>query len=81
MTERNPEQTAGYQAQYWESPLTGLHRIREAAGRDRRQRFTSLMHHITPGLLYESFHRLKKKAAAGVDKMTWHEYADGWDVC
>jgi group II intron reverse transcriptase/maturase len=77
MTERNSEQTAEPQAQNWANSLTGLSRIREAARGDRRQRFTSLMHHITPGLLNESFHSLKRKAAAGVDKMTWHEYADG----
>jgi RNA-directed DNA polymerase len=77
MTERNPEQKAGNQAQNWKDPLTGLQRIREAARRDRRQRFTSLMHHITPELLHDSFYNLKKKAATGTDEVTWYEYRQG----
>jgi hypothetical protein len=33
----------------------GLEGVREAARRDRRLRFTALLHHITPALLQESF--------------------------
>jgi len=32
---------------------------------------------VTPGLLRESFHALKRKAAPGVDGVTWKEYATG----
>lgn len=53
-----------------------LDRIREAAVRDRKLRFTSLMHHITPGLLRFSYDALKRDAAAGVDEVTWHEYRE-----
>jgi RNA-directed DNA polymerase len=56
--------------------LNVLDRIREAAVRDRKLRFTSLMHHITPGLLRFSYDALKRDAAAGVDEMTWHEYQE-----
>ena len=52
----------------------GLEGIREAAKRERRMKFTSLLHHITPSLLVESFYELKRNAAAGVDGMTWGEY-------
>ncbi len=54
---------------------SGLDRVRMAARRDREARFTSLMHHITPELLRVAFDGLHRKAAAGVDGMTWHEYA------
>jgi group II intron reverse transcriptase/maturase len=52
----------------------GLKGVRNAACRDRRQRFTALLHHITPTLLTESFYALKRNAAAGVDGVTWREY-------
>lgn len=54
--------------------LTGHERVRETARRDRRLKFTALLHHITPSLLAESFHDLKRTAAAGVDGMTWRDY-------
>lgn len=37
----------------------GLEGVREAARRDRRVRFTALLHHITPELLESSFHALR----------------------
>ena len=53
---------------------TGLEGVRQAARRNRRLRFTALMHHITPQLLVDSFYSLQRKAAAGVDGVTWREY-------
>ena len=52
-------------------------RIREAAERDSSLRFTSLMHHITPDLLGDAYHALKRKAAPGVDGQTWADYGVG----
>jgi hypothetical protein len=34
-------------------------------------KFTALLHHVTVDLLRESFGLLKRKAAPGVDGMTW----------
>jgi group II intron reverse transcriptase/maturase len=51
-------------------------RVREVARRDRRARFTSLMHHVTVDLLRESFFRLKRNAVPGVDGVTWREYEE-----
>jgi len=53
---------------------SGLDRIREASRRDGDIRFTSLMHHITPNLLMESYEALKRNAAPGVDGETWQTY-------
>lgn len=57
----------------------GLQGVREVARRDRRARFTSLLHHVTIGWLRESFYSLKKRAAPGVDGMTWQEYEERLD--
>ena len=48
--------------------------LREAARRNKRLRFTALLHHITPELLTKSFYSLKRQASAGVDGVTWKEY-------
>ena len=50
-------------------------RIREAVIRNRRDKLTALLHHLTVDVLRASFFRLKKFAAPGVDEMTWTEYA------
>ena len=55
----------------------GLHGVRERARNNKQERFTALLHHVTPELLRESFYALKRKAAAGVDGVTWQEYATG----
>jgi group II intron reverse transcriptase/maturase len=54
----------------------GLDGVREVARRDRRARFTALLHHITPLLLVESFYALRRNAAPGVDGVTWREYEE-----
>src|SRR6516165_6270149 len=56
---------------------SGLQRVREAARRDKRARFTALLHHVTVDLLRDSFYALKRQAAPGVDGVTWQEYEDG----
>jgi RNA-directed DNA polymerase len=55
----------------------GLHGVRERARKNKQERFTALLHHVTPELLRESFDALKRKAAPGVDGVTWEEYAIG----
>jgi RNA-directed DNA polymerase len=55
----------------------GLHGVRERARKNKQERFTALLHHVTPALLRDSFFALKRKAAPGVDGVTWKEYATG----
>jgi group II intron reverse transcriptase/maturase len=57
----------------------GLLGVREAARKDGKLRFTSLLHHLTPELLRASFFDLKKNAAPGVDEQTWRDYAVGFE--
>ena len=55
----------------------GLLDVREAARQSRELKFTAMLHHIGEELLTSSFYELKKKAAVGVDGVTWHEYEQG----
>src|ERR1700747_1587178 len=55
----------------------GLDGVRKAARERKQQRFTSLLHHLNVDLLRDSFYALKRKAAPGVDGVTWKEYETG----
>lgn len=55
----------------------GLHGVREKARRNKPERFTALLHHVSVNLLRESYYGLKRKAAPGVDGVTWQEYETG----
>jgi retron-type reverse transcriptase len=78
-TEENTGQAAASQIQSWENALDGLRRVREAAKRDKRLRFTTLLHHVSVALLVNSFYALKREAAPGVDGLTWQEYETDLD--
>ena len=55
----------------------GLLGVREAARRDKRLQFTTLLHHIDVSLLWESYEQLKRGAAPGVDGVRWTDYQEG----
>lgn len=55
----------------------GLLGVREAARRDKKLRFTALLHHIDPALLRASFETLKREATPGVDGVRWEAYREG----
>jgi len=56
---------------------SALGRIRQAAVKDKRARFTSLMHHIyNLSTLREAYYELKRDAAPGIDGETWREYGE-----
>ena len=57
----NTEQTTASQTQRWGDALSGLSRVREAAKRDKRLKFTALLHHVTVPLLLDSFYALKRE--------------------
>ena len=59
---------------------TKLHRIAEKARKDKRFKFTSLFHLMNEELLLGCFGRLRKDAAAGIDKMTKETYAENLAV-
>jgi RNA-directed DNA polymerase len=51
--------------------------VRRVAKEQPGIKFTALLHHLTTDLLRESFYALKRKAAPGVDGVTWQEYETG----
>src|SRR5712691_4032968 len=54
---------------------SALERVRQAARRDRKQRFTALLHHVYDvARLRTAYLALKRGAAAGVDGETWQSY-------
>jgi RNA-directed DNA polymerase len=54
---------------------SALERIREAAGRDKKLRFTSLLHHVYDvERLRTAYRALNPRAAAGVDGVSWEQY-------
>jgi len=56
---------------------SALGRIRQAAVKDKKARFTSLMHHIYDlSMLREAYYGLKRDAAPGVDGETWRQYGE-----
>jgi RNA-directed DNA polymerase len=55
----------------------GLNGVRERARKNKTERFTALLHHVSVDLLRESYYGLKRKAAPGVDGVTWKEYETG----
>ena len=60
-----------------ESAPSALERIRQAAQKARRQRFTTLLHHVYDlGQLRQAYLALKRDAAAGVDGETWRHYGE-----
>src|SRR5207247_10176397 len=46
---------------------SALDRVRQAALRNRKERFSALFHHITLERLQEAFYGIKKSAAPGID--------------
>ena len=66
-------------AQDRESVSQALERVRLAARRGEKEKFTSLLHHVDPEMLRTSFYALKRNAAPGVDGMTWDTYEQGLD--
>src|SRR5580658_5272995 len=55
----------------------GLAGVRRVARERKEMKFTALLHHLTVALLRDSFYALKRKAAPGVDGITWQEYETG----
>jgi RNA-directed DNA polymerase len=75
----NIEQATAPRTQSRIGGLSDLLGVRKAARKDKRTRFTALLHHVTVNLLRESFYALKRGAAPGVDGVSWQEYETDLD--
>ena len=80
LAKENTEQSNQCRTPSRESGLSGLERVREAAKKDGKLRFTALLHHVSVDQLRDSYRSLKKKAAPGVDGVTWQEYGEGLEA-
>ena len=64
-----------------EDALSALERVRQAAAKDKKLRFTALLHHIyNPETLSKAYLSLKKEAAPGVDGETWRHYGEALEA-
>src|SRR5882762_6661688 len=71
-----PQQNASRTPSRSNAP-SALERVRQAAGKDKKLRFTALLHHIyNPETLRMAYFRMKKEAAPGVDGETWRHYGE-----
>jgi group II intron reverse transcriptase/maturase len=77
LIKENARQPNTYPTQSGKGVSQGLAGVRKAAKENREMKFTALLHHLTTELLRESFYSLKRKAAPGVDGVTWQEYEPG----
>jgi RNA-directed DNA polymerase len=73
-TKGNAGQQSTLRAQDRAGVSQALDRIRQAARHNKKERFTTLLHHINPETLRLAFNALKKDAAPGVDGVTWSDY-------
>jgi RNA-directed DNA polymerase len=77
LIKENAGQPNTYPTQSGKGVSQGLAGVRKAARENKEMKFTSLLHHLTVDLLREGFYSLKRKAAPGVDGVTWYEYETG----
>ena len=76
-TKENVRQPHMRPTQGGERMSQGLEGVRQAAKERKQEKFTALLHHLTQGLLRDSFYSLKREAAGGVDGVTWKAYEAG----
>ena len=73
----NPRQQNAPRTPSRTSAPSALQRVRQAARRDRKARFTALLHHVCdPEALRAAYLGLKREAAPGVDGETWRHYGE-----
>jgi RNA-directed DNA polymerase len=73
-TKGNAGQSRTQRTQRRASVSPGLDRVRHAARQRKKDKFTALLHHVTIDLLKDAFLALKRRAAPGVDGVTWQDY-------
>ena len=74
VAEGNAGQHRTHRTQIRERVTQALDRVREAARQRKKERFTALLHQVNPDTLRLAFYALKRRAAPGVDGVTWQDY-------
>src|SRR5271156_6614955 len=70
----NADQQSTHRTQSRVRVTQALDRVREAAKQRKKGQFTTLLHQTNADTLRTAFYALKRKAAPGVDGITWHDY-------
>src|SRR6266496_1676860 len=73
-TKGNANQQSTHRTQSRASVTQALERVRKAASKRKKEKFTALFHHISVEHLEAAFFELQENAAAGVDGLTWRAY-------
>ncbi len=73
-TKRNAEEQSTLRTQSRVRVSQALDRVRQAAKQRKKEKFTTLLHHVNIDLLREAFFALKRDAAPGADGVTWVDY-------
>jgi RNA-directed DNA polymerase len=73
-TKGNAGQQSTRRAQDRESVSQALSRVRMVAKQGKKEKFTTLFHHLDAAMLRTAFFALKRDAAPGVDGETWEVY-------
>jgi len=73
-TKGNAGQQSTRRAQHRAGVSQALGRVRQAARQRKKEKFTALLHHVSVEVLSVAFYALKRKAAPGVDGVTWQDY-------
>ncbi len=74
-TKRKAELQSTVRTQGREAVSQAQDRIREAVNRNKTEKLTALLHHVSVDVLRWAFFNLKKQAAPGVDGLIWADYA------
>jgi RNA-directed DNA polymerase len=77
LIKENTHQSSTHSTQSEVRVSQGLAGVRKAAKERKGMNFTALFHHLTAELLREGFYALQRKAAPGVDGITWAGYETG----
>ena len=75
-TERNARLQTTVRTQSREAVSQAQARIREAVTRNKKEKLTALLHHISIDALRWAFLNLRKDAAPGIDGLTWDNYEE-----
>ena len=76
-TEENIAQSHMRPTQSGKRMSLGLGGVRQVARKRKQEQFTALLHHLSVGVLRDSFYALKRQASSGIDGVTWEEYETG----
>jgi len=73
-TKGNARQQSTLRTQSRAGVTQALARLRRTAKERKKEKFTALLHHVSPERLEAEFFALKKQAAPGIDGLTWQDY-------